>query len=172
MKSMHLLVFWDSSLVCTVDVFCVLFFGIYCIFVKHFLQIFAYVECNMFVKSISMFLQIFSNHVVVCCKTHWLVFFGKKLKRKSVFDMSVYHLASQSLLRCPNFFRCFRQFGFELKLFWLSFQSHCCQFIILLRLGDYTPYFQTDFVKVLCFWFWEDWAYNFLFNSMHLLLHF
>ena len=154
-----------------VNVFCALLSGMYCTFVKHLLQIFTCVENSMFVRSVLMSWQIFGDHGIMHRGTHWLVFFSKKLRRKLVFGISVYYLALQSLLHCPDSLRCLVKSSFEQGLFWLSSQSCSYQFVTLLWLGDCTPYFQTDSIKVLCPWSWVYCAYNLFFDSMYLFLY-
>ena len=150
---MRPLVSWNFSLVRTIDIFCILLSGVCCIFVKRLLQIFTYMENNMFVRSVPVSWRIFDNCVVMRHEIHQLVLFSKKLGHKLVFGISVYHLAPQSFSHCLNVFRCFEQFGLKLGLFWFFSRSHHYQFIMLLQLSDYTLYLWTDFVEVLCLWF-------------------
>ena len=77
----------------------------------------------MFVRSVPVSYQILGNCMVVRYETCQLVFFGKKLEYKLVFDISVYHLAPQNPLYCLNFLRYLEQFGFELRLFDFFFEG-------------------------------------------------
>ena len=169
---MCLLASWNFSLVRTINVSCILLSGMCCIFVKYPLQIFAYMERNISLKSNSMSWQIFSNRVVMHCRTYWLVFFDKKLGHKLVFGISIYHIFSCDFFHCLNLLKCFERFSLELEFFYIFSQSYHCQFIILLWFGNCILYLQTDFVKVLCPWSWAYCICNSLFDSMHLLMYF